>query len=134
MAGPTDLIASDPATRWIAQGGAAGSPLRFVEALCDSAATRLERAARLIEAGQHAAAADALRPVAEIVAELQASLDHDAGAELARDLDQVYGRCRERISAAHLAADPEAARDAARWLKALRDAWTDARRQLENRR
>ena len=133
MTGPTNLIASDLATRRIAPAGPPGSPLRFVEALCDSAVTRLERAALLIESGQRAAAAEALRPAAEIVAELQASLDHDAGAELARRLDQVYGRCREQIIAAHLGADPEAARDAARWLRALRDAWGDALRELENR-
>jgi flagellar protein FliS len=66
------------------------SPERLVLALFDGALTNMYRAEDAIHEGSVARKGEAISKAIAIVAELQASLNHDAGGELADRLEALY--------------------------------------------
>ena len=59
----------------------------------------------------------------EIVLELRTSLDHEAGGEIAGNLERIYDYVYRQLLAASVHGDAAAARDAHRILADLRDTW-----------
>jgi flagellar protein FliS len=62
----------------------------------------------------------------EIVLELRTSLDHDAGGEIAANLERIYDFVYRQLIAASVHGDVRAARDAEGILADLRDTWQAA--------
>lgn len=62
----------------------------------------------------------------EIVLELRTSLDHDAGGELAGNLERLYDFVYRQLIAASIRGEVRAARDAHAILADLRDTWRTA--------
>ncbi|MBK8980342.1 MAG: flagellar protein FliS [Planctomycetes bacterium] len=101
---------------------------RIVHALLERAVRELGELA--VELGdperrRGARAGERIGRVHDIVAELRAALDIDAGGQLAGRLDALYEFCLDRLAAANAQRTPVAARDVARVLGELEEAWRD---------
>ena len=62
----------------------------------------------------------------EIVLELRTSLDHEAGGEIAANLERIYDFVYRQLIAASVRGEVRAARDAEKILSDLRDTWQAA--------
>lgn len=65
----------------------------------------------------------------DIVDELSASLDRNAGGEIARSLAAMYDYVNERLFRANIHKDPKPVAEALQVLGEIRDAWVEASRQ-----
>lgn len=73
------------------------SPVELIRLLYSKAVEKLDQAARHTRAGDVRGRNSSLARVMEIVAELQGSLDLDAGGELALDLARIYDYIQRRM-------------------------------------
>lgn len=62
----------------------------------------------------------------DIVLELQLSLDHERGGEIATSLEGIYGFCIDKLTQANVKKDPYPLGDVTRFITELRDAWVVA--------
>lgn len=69
--------------------------------------------------------------VYDIVLELNNTLDHKVGGDLARQLEQLYMFITDQLSKANLSGDPEPLRAVQRILETLYDGWKQAVDQLK---
>lgn len=86
----------------------------------------LARAELALERGELEAAHTPLLRAQEIVLELNASLDHGAGGELAGQIAALYDYVYRRLVAANLHKDLAAVREVIRLLQPLHAAWEQA--------
>jgi flagellar protein FliS len=102
------------------------SPEKIVKLLYDGAIKNLElsrigladaRTSRNPEVG------NALSKALGILGELRASLDHAAGAQIARDLDRLYEFSIDQISQANAARTPVGVDNALQVLRSLKAGW-----------
>jgi flagellar protein FliS len=108
------------------QVGSAG-PLRIVVLLYEGA-LRFSRQA-LDRFDDPASRGQALGRAHGIISELMAALDHEKGADIAANLDGLYGYMLDSLTAANLSADREALASTIRVLETLLPAW----REIESR-
>ena len=99
------------------------TPLELIVMLYDGALRHLEEARRAIERRDLPARKAAISRAMAIVAELQATLDMQAGAEIATSLDQLYTFVTSRIADASMKNDVKGIDDATRVMANLREAW-----------
>jgi flagellar protein FliS len=102
-------------------------PMTLVVMLYDGLLGFVERAEGSIEANDRPQASELLRRASDIVGELQAVLDMNAGGEVAVNLDRIYSYCRRRLMDGHINMDAGTVREVRELLKPLRDAWEEAR-------
>jgi flagellar protein FliS len=102
-------------------------PMDLVVMLYDGLLGFLDRGAKAVEAGDPPAASEGFRRATDIIGELQAVLDMEAGGEIATNLDRIYTYCRRRVMHGHVNMDADAVREVIELLAPLRDAWSDAR-------
>src|SRR5438876_7452209 len=76
-------------------------PLRLVCLLYRGAIDSVEEARLHLASGDVFARGRAVAKASEILAELQTSLDHEKGGDLARNLDQLYDYVQRRLIQAH---------------------------------
>ena len=69
---------------------------------------------------------DELQRAQDIISELRATLDHDRGGDLARNLAALYDFCLDRLLAANLKKDFDLAAPVERIVGELREAWVEA--------
>lgn len=100
-------------------------PGRLVVMLYDGAARFLARAATALRNGNAGAATEPLQRVHAILDELLATLDFEAGGEVAERLQSIYLFCKRTLIEAQLARDPEPVERVAGLLRELRDAWAE---------
>ena len=102
------------------------SPEKLVKMLYDGAIKNLEKSragledsatARSQEVGQ------ALSKAMGIIGELRASLDHAAGGDIARNLDQLYEFSLDQLSQANLQRTPDGVNHTLKVLRTLKEAW-----------
>ncbi len=67
----------------------------------------------------------------DIIVELQATLDHKVGGELAQQLEQLYVFMLEQYTKANLKGDPEPLRSNLKVLETLYDGWKQAIEKLK---
>jgi len=67
-----------------------------------------------------------------ILAELRGNLNREAGGELAVTLDRLYDYYERRLFEANIKKKVEAIREVSRFIKELRDAWSEMIRKEEN--
>ena len=99
------------------------SPGQLIVMLYDGAIRHCQSAQSAIASGDKAAAHRHLLKAQDIVAELMASLDMEAGGELATRLLQLYDFIHRRLVEANVRKDTEAIQDAVQLLSGLREAW-----------
>lgn len=101
------------------------SPLELVVMLYDGALRFMNRAADAIERRDLVAKRDAISRSMAILAELQNSLNMDAGGDVARQLDSLYTYMNERMLEANMKGSPDPVRESIRLMTVLRSAWAE---------
>lgn len=112
-------------------------PGQLVVMLYEEAVKQCDRAADYLSAESRKKpsnlekANSSLGKVRDIVTELMASLDFEAGGEIAKDLFSLYVYFNREIMDANLAKDPERVRSVRTMLDDLRSAWAVAATQAQ---
>ena len=109
---------------------ATAAPEQLVVMLFDGALRFSRRAVTAFEAGQLPQATQAIGRVTSIVNELNATLDTEAGGEIARNLRSIYGFVNRHLVEAIQLADPDRVRQAATLLAELREAFAEASKEV----
>jgi len=114
---------------------ATATPAGLVTILFDAANSAVGRARAALADPSAPASVDvahkALTKAQEIVLELQLSLDHELGGDLAHQLATLYDFCLDRLIRANVSKDPELLDAVSSVLVTLRTAWDDASRTIE---
>jgi flagellar protein FliS len=112
----------DP-SRAYAESVLTAPPERLVVMLYDGAAKFLARAAAATRAEDVGAAGKALSRAGAILDELLATLDFEAGGEVATGLRDIYLFCNRELLTAQLERDPRRIERVAKLLAELRESW-----------
>ena len=99
--------------------------VEIVVLLYDAAIAALRRAQELIAARDIAGRVRSINKVSSILTELQATLNFEAGGEIAPSLDRLYRYMRDRVFQANLHQDAAPLQEVARLLSDLRGAWAE---------
>jgi flagellar secretion chaperone FliS len=75
-----------------------------------------------------------LQKAQNIIAELQGSLNHESGGEIAVTLDRLYDYYSRRLFEANVKKSLEPVLEVERFIKELRDAWSEMLRKEEGNR
>jgi len=107
-------------------GVSAANPHKLIMMLFDGAVLSLGVATQAMKDNQTAAKGRAISDAISIISSgLQASLDIEAGGELAQRLNALYDYMCQRLLFANLRNDPAAVSEVARLLDELRSAWAE---------
>lgn len=101
-------------------------PEQLVVLLYEGAVRFARQAQAALEAGQHAQASGRMERVEAILDELLATLDHEAGGELAERLQSLYVWCRRCLVEARVERSPAKVGHVVGLLDELRDAFARA--------
>jgi flagellar secretion chaperone FliS len=99
------------------------TPEKLIVLLYDGALQALARADRALATGTPNDAGRSLGKALAIVGELRASLDWDAGGELARNLFALYGFVTDRLIKANVSKEREPIAEARLILSKLKEGW-----------
>jgi len=99
------------------------SPLDLVNILYEHAILDIEQARQSLARGDVAARSRSISKAIAIIGELQSSLDHEAGGEIASNLAQLYQYMRARLTAGNLRQSDSPLAEVASLLESLGDAW-----------
>ena len=113
------------------QAVATATPIQLLTMLYDRALVAIGRV-QAVEDPRSAAGIvtvnDELQLAQDIVTELQLTLDHEAGGEVAGNLDALYAFCIEQMVQANISKDLESLPTVATILTELRDTFEEAAR------
>ena len=121
-----------PATAYVNDSIGTAGPAQLVLALYDGALGAIERARILLEAAPASPPASVetvhtqLLKAQRIVAELNVTLDHDRGGDIAANLAGLYDFCLRYLVEANLTKDPAKLPPVTDVLRGLRQAWAEA--------
>jgi flagellar secretion chaperone FliS len=99
------------------------SPLDLVNILYEHAIIEIQQARQSLARGDVAARSRSILKAIAIIGELQSSLDHEAGGEIAANLGQLYQYMRARLTAGNLRQSDAPFAEVTRLLESLGDAW-----------
>jgi flagellar protein FliS len=99
----------------------------LVQLLYDEAIRSLRTAAWATENGRFAIKSEKVARATAILFALEAGLDFDAGADVAKTLSRLYGSARNRIVEASIGQDPAPFRQVAATLEEIAQAWASIR-------
>jgi len=102
------------------------SPAKLVVMLYDGAIRFLKQGQAAIERGDRERQNHCLVRAQRIIAELESSLDMDAGAQIAQNLMALYQFMHEQLVLANLQDDVEKVQKVREMLESLREAWAQA--------
>jgi flagellar protein FliS len=115
--------AAEARRRYVTAAVMTASPEKLVVLLYDGALRELSRASHELEKGRRNAAGAALRRALAIVGELRASLDLEAGGEIATNLFALYGFVTSRIVEAGVEPTEAPIAEAKAVLSRLKEGW-----------
>ncbi|MGD8105696.1 flagellar export chaperone FliS [Pantoea sp. FN0302] len=102
------------------------TPHQLVVLLFDGALSAMKKAAILMDQGDIPGKGQALSKAINIITNgLRAGLNHEAGGEIAANLDGLYDYMTRRLLHANLHNDPEAISEVERLLTNIADAWKE---------
>ncbi len=106
------------------------SPVELIIMLYNKAISSLKVAARLMESKDNnpeavKKRAEAFGKAVEIIAYLQATLNHEKGKEIAKNLDEIYQILIDELIRAQATGDVEVVRKSIEILEELKKAWED---------
>jgi flagellar protein FliS len=96
---------------------------RLIVMLYDGAIKFMKLAIKELEAGNHAAKGQHINRAQDIINELNAVLDMEAGGEIARNLRRLYVFMNRRLSEANTQRDPQMIRDVITLMEELNQSW-----------
>jgi flagellar protein FliS len=114
------------ASAYLEQDVRTADPLRLVVMIYDVAVAQVGQARAALSAGDPSAKARAVDRVARCLGVLQESLDMEQGADVAKNLDRLYGYLQRRLTQAHLRNDDRVFEEIAGHLQELGSAWRTA--------
>lgn len=118
------------ATRYRDAELASATPGQLVVLLFDKMALTLRRARVAMDAGEIAERCELLMKAADMITELQVSLDHAVGGDISRNLDALYAFMVRELHAANRQQDGARIDVVLRIAGELRDAFAGAQQQL----
>ena len=101
-------------------------PEKLVKLLYEAALEHLEKCRLALMAPGSARSPDvglSLSRAMGILGELRASLDHDAGGQVARDLDRLYEFSLDQLSQANLTRTPSGIENTLQVMRTLQEGW-----------
>jgi flagellar protein FliS len=104
-------------------GVAAADPHRLIVMLMDGALERIGSAKGAIEHGQAESRNHLISRAVDILQELRASLNFEAGGEMAANLADLYDYASKQLVRANLTSKPELLDEVANLLRQIRSAW-----------
>ena len=110
------------------------TPTELVVLLYDASLANLQEARNYIREGSIADRVRCLNKVMAILTELQATLNFEAGGEIAMALDQLYAYIKDRVFQANLHQDPEPLSEVSKLMDGLREAWVEVARSERHAR
>jgi flagellar protein FliS len=96
---------------------------RLIVMLYDGAIKFMKLAIQELEAGDYAAKGQHINRAQDIINELNAVLDMEAGGEIARNLRRLYVFMNRRLSEANTKRDPQMIRDVITLMEELNQSW-----------
>jgi flagellar protein FliS len=99
------------------------SPHRLIAMLLEGALSRLSKVRGHIQRGETAQKGEVLSQTIDIVGELNGSLDHERGADVARNLASLYDYMSRRLVHANRSNDLAAIDEVADLFREIRDGW-----------
>ena len=107
-----------------AHGGvAAADPHQLIVMLLDGALDRIAGARGAMANGAQAGKGQLIHKAVSIIDELRASLNFEAGGQLATNMGDLYDYCSHRLMKASLENKPELLDEVAKLLREIRGAW-----------
>ena len=104
-------------------GVAASDPHRLIVMLMDGALERIATARGALENGSQEAKARLIHRAVAILDELRASLNFEAGGEIAANLGALYDYCSRQLMRANLESRIELLDEVSALIRELRSAW-----------
>lgn len=101
------------------------SPHQLIDMLLGGALDRLHGAVGCLRAGDNARKLALIASATAIVDHLRLCLDHQAGGEIAGNLDRLYDYMTRRLVQANLDNDVAGVEEVAELLRTVRSAWQD---------
>jgi len=105
------------------------SPVRLVVMLYDHALLKLRTARAAIAARDPKTYGPAINTASAVLSELQGSLNHEAGGEIATSLEAIYRFAQAELTRANLRKEAERIDAVIRMLTPLREAWEQLSRR-----
>ncbi|QIZ77360.1 flagellar export chaperone FliS [Ferrimonas lipolytica] len=102
---------------------AEASPHKIVQMLLAGAMEKSLRAKLAIEQNDTAKKGELIGRSIEIIAHLQAALDHDKGGEISDNLSAIYAYATRRLSFANVNNDTEALLEVVSLLRTIKEGW-----------
>lgn len=99
------------------------SPVKLIALLYDKAIVSLKEAIQAIEAGEIEKRWKSNGKAIDIIQHLASTLDHDAGGEIAANLDKLYNFMLKRLLHVDLKNDSKPAEEVIELLQPLRESW-----------
>lgn len=96
---------------------------RLIVLLYDGAIKFMKLAIKELEANNHEAKGRYLNKARDIINELNAVLDMNAGGEIAANLRKLYCFMNNRLSEANVKCDPQMIREVIKLMEELNDSW-----------
>ena len=96
---------------------------RLIVLLYDGAIKFMKLAIRELEAGNHEAKGRYINKTLDIINELNAVLDTDAGGEIATNLRNLYCFMQNRLSEANIKRDPQMIREVIKLMEEMNQSW-----------
>jgi flagellar protein FliS len=106
----------------------AADPVELIHILYEHALTQVKAARAAMAAGDIAGRSAAIAKALASLGELEASLNHDAGGSLSRNLGRLYRYMRKRLTAANVKQDKEALAEVESLLRTLEEGWSAMQR------
>lgn len=119
-------MAHPQANRYLEQQVATATPAMLTAMLFDAIVANSLRAVDSLVDDDQVTARKALIRAQEIVLELRSTLNHDAGGDLARNLDRLYDFAYRKLLEGSLRGDQAAVLAAVEVIAPLRDSWRTA--------
>ncbi len=119
------MKANHPVSRYQEVEVRTATPTELVVLMYDSAIAGLQQAREAIRSGNISRRVHSLNKVSSIVTELQATLNFEAGGEIAQSLDRLYAYIRNQIFLANLHQDSAPLEEVGRLMTSLRSAWVE---------
>jgi flagellar protein FliS len=104
---------------------------RLIVMLYDGAAKFMKLAIRELEAGNYAAKGQYINRAQDIINELNAVLDMEAGGEISQNLRKLYLFMNRRLSEANTKRDPQMIREIIALVEELNQSWRPSRDDLD---
>lgn len=108
------------------------SPYQIVKMLLAGSLERLAKSRVAIEQKNHEQRGELISSTLLILAELRMSLDHEAGGEIAANLDKLYEFIMGELVEANSKNDVEKVENVSRLLREIKNAWDNIPTEFQN--